>query len=130
SLFVVQHVRPIYACPQCQGCVTTAPRPPQAIERGLPGPGLLAQVAVSKYLDHLPLHRLERIFGRHGLELPRQTTCDWMAALAELVTPLYEVLKAEVLASRVVGTDDTPVPVLEPGRGSTRQGRLWVYLGD
>ena len=130
SLFVVQHVRFVYACPECQGCVTTAPPPAQPIARGLPGAGLLAHIAVSKYLDHLPLYRLERIFGRHGLELPRQTSCDWMAALAELVTPLYELLKRQVLASGVVGTDDTPVPVLEPGRGSTKQGRLWAYLGD
>ena len=130
ALFVVQHVRPVYACPHCQGCVSTPPPPPQPIDRGLPGPGLLAHVAVSKYLDHLPLYRLERIFGRHGLELPRQTTCDWMAALAALMTPLYELLKGEVLASRVISTDDTPVPVLRAGRGSTKQGRLWVYLGD
>ncbi len=130
ALFVVEHVRHVYACAHCQGCVTTAPRPDAAIDRGLPGPGLLAHIAVSKYLDHLPLHRLERIFARHGLELPRSTICDWMARLAALVRPVYERLKTEVLDSRVLQTDDTIVPVQDPSREHCRQARAWVYLGD
>jgi transposase len=130
SLFVVEHVRRRYACPHCQEHVTTAAKPAQPINKGLPGPGLLAHVAVSKYLDHLPLHRLERIFSRHGVGLSRSTLCDWMAAAARLLVPLAEHMRRRVLQSRVVHTDDTPVPVLDASRGSTRQARVWVYLGD
>jgi transposase len=130
ALFVVEHVRPTYACRHCQGQLTTAAKPAQPIEKGLPGPGLLAQVITSKYGDHLPLYRLERIFARHGLELKRSTTCDWMAACAELLRPLYGQMVQAVLASAVVHTDDTPLPVQDRDRGHTRQGRLWVYLGD
>jgi transposase len=130
SLFVVEHVRLTYACPCCQAAVATAAKPPQPIDKGLPGPGLLAYVAVSKYGDHLPLYRLERIFTRHGLDLCRSTLCDWIRACAELLTPLYAVLVSEVLKSAVLHTDDTVVPVLDGSRDCTRQGRLWVYLGD
>lgn len=130
SLFVVEHVRCKYACPHCQEHVTIADKPTQPIDKGLPGPGLLAHVAVSKYADHLPLHRLERIFGRQGVELSRSTLCDWMAASADLLTPLVDYLKERVLQSRVLHTDDTPVPVLDEKREATRQGRMWVYIGD
>jgi transposase len=130
SLFVVEHVRVTYACPCCQGVVATAAKPPQPIDKGLPGPGLLAYVAVSRYSDHLPLYRLERIFVRHGLDLSRSTLCDWMRACADLLSPLYALLVAEVLQSAVVHTDDTVVPVLDGSRDRTRQGRLWVYIGD
>ena len=108
----------------------TASKPAQPIERGLPGAGLLAHVIVSKYGDHLPLYRLERIFEREGVTLARSTLCDWMAASAQLLRPLYELMCQEVLRSRVIHTDDTPVRVQEEGRVGTRQGRLWVYLGD
>jgi transposase len=130
ALFVVEHVRPTYACHHCQGQVTTAAKPAQPIDKGLPGPGLLAQVITSKYGDHLPLYRLERIFSRHGLELKRSTTCDWMAACADLLQPLYVRMVQAVLASAVVHTDDTPLPVQDRDRDRARQGRLWVYLGD
>ena len=80
SLFVLQHVRPKYACQACQAHVVIAQRLPEPIEKGLPGPGLLAHVAVSKYADHLPLYRQEGIFKRYGVELSRSTMCDWMAA--------------------------------------------------
>lgn len=130
SLFVIEHVRETLACPKCQGCVTTADKPAQPIDKGLPGPGLLAQIITSKFGDYLPLYRLERIFARHGLELPRSTTCDWMAACAELLKPLYDTMVSLVLASKVIHTDDTPLPVLDKNRDRTRQGRLWVYVGD
>ncbi len=129
SLYVIEEVSQKYAC--CQGCtVVTAPKPMQPIEKGLPGPGLLAQVAVSKYSDHLPLHRQEGIFERHGVELSRKTMCDWMRQGAELVTPLYELMKEQVLSSKVVQTDDTPVNVLDPTLPRTRTGRIWTYVGD
>jgi transposase len=130
SLFVCQHVRFKYACPKCQGQVTVADKPAQPIDKGLPGPGLLAQVIVSKYDDHLPLHRLERIFSRHGQELSRQTTCDWMASCAALLTPLHDLMVEAVRGSRVIHTDDTPVPVQDKNLDRTRTGRVWIYLGD
>ena len=129
SLVVIQEACQKYACPK--GCtVVTAGKPMAPIEKGLPGPGLLAQVAVSKYGDHLPLHRQEEIFQRQGVELSRQTMCDWMRACADLVSPLYELMKQRVLGSKAVQTDDTPVPVLDPELPRTRTGRIWTYVGD
>ena len=130
SFFVREHVRLKYACTHCEGYVVTASVPPKPIEKGLPGPGLLAHVLTSKYADHLPLHRLEGIFARHGVELSRSTLCDWVGAGAELLAPVVKAMKQQVLASRKVHTDDTPVPVLDKTREVTRAGRLWVYLGD
>ena len=113
SLVVIEEVCQKYACPK--GCtVITAEKPMAPIEKGLAGPGLLAQVAVSKYGDHLPLHRQAEIFRRQGVELSRQTMCDWMRACADLASPLYELMKQQVLGSKAVQTDDTPVPVLDP----------------
>jgi transposase len=130
SLFVIEHVRFVYACAKCEGEVATAPKPPQPIDKGLPGPGLLAQIVVSKYADHLPLHRLERIFSRHGLELSRSTMCDWVAAVAQMLMPLYDRLASRVLLSNVLQSDDTTIPVLDPKSGKTHTSRMWVYLGD
>lgn len=129
SLVVIEEACQKYACPK--GCtVVTAVKPEAPIEKGLPGPGLLAHVAVSKFGDHLPLHRQEEIFRRQGVELARQTMCDWMRACADLVNPLYELMKQRVLASKAVQTDDTPVPVLDPDLPRTRTGRIWTYVGD
>jgi hypothetical protein len=96
----------------------------------LAGPGLLAHVAVSKYGDHLPLNRQESIFARQGVELSRQTMCGWMADCADLVDPLYQLMTQRALSSKVVQTDDTPVPVLDPELPRTRTGRIWTYVGD
>jgi transposase len=135
SLFVLEHVRPKYACRRCEEAgVATADRPGrgQVIEKGLPGPGLVAHVITSKYADHQPLYRLEGMLRRHapGLELARSTMCGWMKAAADLLAPLVAQMADRIRASRVIHTDDTPVPVQEPGRGQTRTGRLWVYLGE
>ena len=130
SVFVIEHVRPKYACKHCQAHVAIAEKPLQPIERGLAGPGLLAQVMVSKYGDHLPLHRQEDILARHGIDISRSTMCGWMAACADLLGPLYERMVGQVLASKVVHTDDTPVPVQDDQRDKTRTGRVWVYVGD
>jgi hypothetical protein len=102
----------------------------QPIEKGLPGPGLLAHVAVSKYADHLPLYRQEGIFGRHGVTLSRQTMCDWMRRCAQLVSPLFDLMKQRVLKSKVIQTADTLVGVLDPALPRTRLGRIWTYVGD
>jgi transposase len=130
SLFVVEHVRVKYACARCQEHVAVAAKPAQPIDKGLPGPGLLAHLVVCKYDDHLPLHRLERIFARQGVLLNRSTTCSWLAACAALLRPLYDLMTTRLLGSRVLHTDDTTTPVLDDSRDTTRQGHLWVYLGD
>jgi transposase len=130
SLFVVEHVRIKVACRHCQGHVAVADKPPQPIEKGRPGPGLLAQVITSKFADHLPLYRQEGIFARHGVELSRKTLCGWMAQSAWLLEPIWKAMKAEVLRSRVIQTDDTTVPVLDRRSDRARTARLWVYLGD
>jgi transposase len=129
SLHVIQDVRRKYACPK--GCtVVTASKPMAPIEKGLPGPGLLAHVAVSKYADHQPLHRQEEMLARQGVTVSRRTMAGWMAQSAELLNPLYEKMKAEVLASKVIQTDDTPVGVLDSDLTRTRLGRIWTYVGD
>jgi len=130
SLLVLEHVRPKYACKACAAHVAIAPRLPEPIEKGLPGSGLLSHVAVSKYADHLPLHRQEGMFRRQGVMLSRSTMCDWMATVASLLQPIVKEMKRRILLSRVIQSDDTPVIVqLHPGPG-TKTGRLWVYLGD
>jgi len=129
SLYVIEEACQKYACGQ--GCtVVTAQKPMAPIEKGLPGPGLLAQVAVSKYADHLPLYRQEGMFQRHGVTLSRQTMCGWMAQCAQLVSPLFDLMKERALQSKVLQTDDTPVGVLDPERARTRTGRIWTYVGD
>src|SRR5271156_192571 len=130
SLVVIQHVRPKYACKACQANVIIADRLPEPIEKGLPGPGLLARVIVSKYADHLPLYRQEGILAREGVAISRQTMCGWMARCADLLKPIYDAMVKAVLQSMAIQTDDTPVDVLEPGREGTRTGRIWIAIGD
>jgi transposase len=130
SLYVVEHVRFKYACRCCEEHVVLADKPAQPIDKGLAGPGLLAFTAVSKYGDHLPLYRLEEIFSRQGVEISRSTSCGWMRQCAELLAPLWLWMKHEVLRSRVIHTDDTPVPVQDHSLPHTRTGRFWVYVGD
>lgn len=133
SFYVIKHIRKKYACKQkdCVGQgVVTAAKPMQPIEKGLPGPGLLAQVVVSKYQDHMPLNRQEQIFERSGIEISRSTLCDWVKGSANLLKPIYEIMKEEVVKSKKLHTDDTTVPVLDEERNQTRKGRLWVYVGD
>jgi transposase len=108
----------------------TAPRPPSPIARGLAGPGLLAHLIVSKFCDHLPLYRCERMLARFGVNLSRSTLCDWLAQCAVLLRPLWELLRVQVLQSRVVQTDDTPVRVQAQAGAAAHQGRLWVQVGD
>jgi len=128
SLVVIEEACQKCACPK--GCtVITAEKPMLPIEKGLPGPGLLAQVAVSKYGDHLPLHRQEAIFRRQGVELSRPTRCAWMRRGTDLVSPLYALMKQRVLGSKAVETDDTPVPVPDPALPRTRTGRIWTDVG-
>jgi transposase len=130
EVFVIEHQQVKYACPCCQGHVAQAAKPQQPIEKGLPGSGLLAQILVDKYLDHIPLHRSEQRLLRLGAKLSRSTMCDWMAASAKLLMPLWQLLKDHVLQSKVLHTDDTTVPVRDEKRTEFRYGRLWDYIGD
>ena len=114
----------------CACTVKTATKPPQPIEKSAAGASLLAQVIVSKWADHLPIHRQAKMFARHGVELSDQTLCGWMAQCAALLEPLYQGLKRHVLGSKVVGTDDTPVKVLDRKLRQARKGRIWPYVGD
>jgi len=127
QLIVIEDVCKKYAC-QCT--VKTAGKPSQPIEKSTAGASLLSQVIVAKHADHLPLHRQAKIFRRFGVELSVQTMCGWMGQCADLLDPLYFSLKDFVLSSKVVGTDDTPVKVLDRNLPHTRKGRIWPYVGD
>jgi transposase len=129
SFKVIRHVRPRLACTCCERIVQQ-PAPIRPIDRGIPGPGLLAHVLVSKYADHLPLYRQAGIYARQGIELERSTLADWVGASARLLSPLIDALRDHVLSAEKLHADDTPVPVLAPGAGKTRTGRLWVYVRD
>ena len=126
---VVRHVRVKLSCARCQSIVQ-APAPARPIERGIAGPGLLAHVLMSKYGDHLPLYRQAQIYAREGVELDRSTLADWVGASAALLAPLIEALGEHVLGGYALHADDTPVPVLAPGTGKTKSGRLWTYVRD
>lgn len=126
---VIRHVRPKLSCGRCS-TVVQAPAPSRPIVKGLAGPGLLAHVLVSKYCDHLPLYRQSEIYAREGVELARSTLADWVGESSALLEPLVEALERHVLSADKVHADDTPVPVLQPGRGTTKQGRLWAYVRD
>jgi transposase len=130
QLKVIEHLRHKYACRHCEEHVARAPAAAKPIERGLPGPGLLAQLVVSKYAEHKPLYRLEDELARYGVEISRGTLCRWARCVADLATPIYELLVARVRSSRIIWTDDTPMPVLDASLPHTRTARLWVYCGD
>jgi transposase len=127
SFVVIETVRPKYACQNCHEGVVEAPAPPQAVEKSLAGEGLLAHVIVSKYVDHLPLHRLEGIFARDRIDLPRSTLCGWVADVATALTPIGEQLRREITAGDYLQTDDTTITVLGDDGGSFK-GRIWTYL--
>jgi transposase len=126
---VIRHVRPKLACPGCEKIVQVE-APSRPITRGLAGAGLLAHVLVSKYADHLPLYRQSQIYAREGVELERSTLAEWVGQCFHLLDPLVEALGRYVLEASKLHADDTPVPVLDPGRGKTKTGRLWVYVRD
>src|SRR6266513_5063098 len=126
---VIRHVRPKYRCARCERIVQ-APAPSRPIARGVAGPGLLAHVLVSKYCDHLPLYRQSDIYAREGVELERSTLADWVGGTSALLAPLVEALRRHVMSATKLHADDTPVPVLAPGNGKTKTGRLWTYVRD
>jgi transposase len=125
----VRHVRPKLSCRSCE-TIVQAPPASSPIPKGKAGPGLLAHVLVSKYCDHLPLYRQSGIYAREGVDLERSTLADWVGRCSTLMEPLVEAVGRHALAGAVVHGDDTPVPVLAPGAGKTKTGRLWVYVRD
>ena len=128
--FIVNRiVRPRLTCAGCERFVQ-APLPTRPIERGRPGPGLLAHVLVSKYADHLPLYRQSQIFERDGLDLDRSTLSDWVGKSTALLAPLADAIGRHVLAAEAIFADDTPVQMLAPGTGRTQTARLWTYARD
>ncbi len=129
SFKVIRHVRPKFACAACER-VVEAPAPSRPIERGLAGPALLAHVLVSKFCDHQPLYRQSEIYARQGVEIERSTLAGWVGASSALLDPLVDALRKHVLAGRKIHADDTPMPVLAPGTGKTKTGRLWTYVRD
>jgi transposase len=129
SFVVIRHVRTKLSCTKCD-CIVQAEAPSRPIERGMAGPGLLAHVLVSKYCDHLPLYRQSEMYARQDVELERSTLADWVGGSARLLEPLVEALRRYVMAASKLHADDTPVPVLAPGQGKTKTGRLWTYVRD
>lgn len=131
----IEHIQIKYVCHSCEQSaaetgaqIVLANKPMAPIEKGLPGPGLLAYVATSKFADHLPLYRLEGIFAREGFEVTRGTMCQWIADVADLVKPVYDAMVKEVKQSHVAATDDTVMPLLAPEK--TKKARMWIYRGD
>ena len=127
---VVRHVREAFSCRTCES-VVQAPAPHHAIARGRAGPGLLAHIAIAKFDDHLPLYRQAEIYAREGVDLATSTLSGWVGATAAALKPLVDLLRQEVIAGSVIlHGDDTPVPILAPGTGRTKTGRLWAYVRD
>jgi transposase len=129
SFRVIRHVRPKLSCRSCE-TIAQAAVPSLPIQRGLATPALLAHVLVAKYADHCPLYRQAEIYARAGVELDRSTLADWVGQSAGLLRPLVNAVSAHVMAADRIFADDTTVPVLDPGRGSTKTGRLWCYVRD
>ena len=130
KLLVLRHIYPKYACSCCKDGVTAAPRVASPIAGGLAGPGLLSYVMVSKFAVHIPLYRQQDELARAGVFLARSTLCDWIRQCAIVFKPLVDLMRNRVLLSYVINADETPVPVLDPTRDSTRKSYLWTYLGD
>jgi transposase len=130
--FVNRYIRHKYACPCCQGSVSQAPLPSRPIDRGMAGPGFLADLIASKYSEHLPLYRLQERYRRAGIKISMPSLCDWVDRIAGLVTPIVEAIKKVVLVSRKIHTDDTAITVLDPSVWPihSRRGYMWVYIGE
>jgi transposase len=129
SFYVKKYVRHKYACKACESHITIGQLPAMAIDKGIPGEGLLAHIITSKYCDHNPLNRLEGILKRHGVDINVSTMCDWVGKSADLLAPLVKRMHARILQSPKINTDDTPIPIKsKKRRGSTYNGYLWVYV--
>ena len=132
KFFVNRYVRHKYACSHCQGSVSQGPLPPRPIDKGIPGPGVLADLIAGKFAEHLPLYRIQERYRRAGIDFSLSTFCDWVAHVAGMTAPIVEVMKKIVLSSRKVHTDDTAITVLDLGVEPvhSRQGYMWVYISE
>jgi len=132
KFFVNRYVRHKYACPHCQGSVSQGPLPPRPMDKGIPGPGVLADVVASKYAEHMPLYRLQERYRRAGVDFSLSTFCNWVDHVAGLTAPIVEAMKQQMLFSRKVHTDDTPITVLDPSAlpVHSRRGYMWVYISE
>lgn len=128
-LKVIRHVRPRFSCRACE-TIVQAPAPDLPVDKGRPGPALIASIVTGKYIDGLPLYRQAGIIARDGVDLDRATLCDWVGRAAWWLKPIAERIAAHVLAAPAIHTDDTPIGVLAPGRGKTKTGRIWTYVVD
>lgn len=128
-LKVIRHVRPRLSCRACE-TIIQAPAPDLPVEKGRPGPALISNVVVCKYIDGLPLYRQAGIIARDGVDIDRASLCDWVGRAAWWLAPISDAIAAHVMAAPVIHTDDTPIGVLSPGRGKTRTGRFWAYVVD
>ncbi|BAO30027.1 IS66 family transposase [Sulfuritalea hydrogenivorans] len=129
KFFVHRHIRPQYACRACE-TVSAAPIPPAVIDGGMAAVGLLAWVIIGKYLDHLPLYRLERIAARDGVTLSRSTLAEWVGRIGVALQPLADRLTACLLERQILHADETPVQQLDPGNGKTKRAYLWAYMSN
>lgn len=129
SVKIVRHVEKRMVCKDCDTTVS-GEMPTLPIERGKPGPGLLAHIMVAKFDDHIPLYRLSEMYARQGIDISRSVMADWVGRASVLLTPLILLIRAHIAAVDRIHTDDTPVDVLDPGRGKTKTGRVWVYVFD
>jgi transposase len=131
SLFeTIQHVMYKYACKKCSGEIVTASKPYQPIDKGVPGPGLLAKIATDKFWLHLPLYRQEQVFSALGIPVNRSSMCRWLKEIAGLLNPIVQRMRRLILDGRVIQSDATKLPVIKKGLGRTHQGVIWVYRGD
>ena len=131
SFKVKRYVRHKYACKQCQSNISIGQLPPMAIDKGIPGEGLLAHIITSKYADHNPLNRLEGILKRHSVDITVSNMCDWVGKCADLLEPLVKRMHELILLSPKINTDDTSIPIKSKSRkGSTYKGYLWTYIDD
>jgi transposase len=129
SVKIVRHVEKRMICRECDTTVA-GEMPTLPIERGKPGPGLLAHIMIAKFDDHIPLYRLSEMYDRLGIDISRSVMADWVGRVSALLTPLVLLIRAHIAALDRIHTDDTPVDVLDPGRGKTKTGRVWVYIFD
>jgi len=129
SFKVIRYIRPRCACTTC-GNIVQAYAPSKVIDKGIPGPGLLAHIFVQKFCNHLPAYRQSQIYSRDGVELSRSTISSWLGQGAKLLEPLADKIREYICAANQIHGDDTPVKVLDPGKGETKTGRIWVYVKD
>lgn len=131
SLFeTIQHVMYKYACKKCSGQIITASKAYQPIDKGIPGPGLLAKIATDKFWLHLPLYRQEQVFDALGIPVNRSSMCRWLKEIAGLLNPIVQRMRRLILEGRCIQSDATKLPVIKKGLGKTHQGTIWVYRGD